>query len=220
MCTIVYSVVAFHLFPLVIFFFCTKKLGSNKTYVLIASLIVFSFLADVMSLWLAYSGFNTNPISNFYQIIERMLTIFILTGVSQISFKAKKLLIVLFVLLSLYQFGYCISGRFLIQNDYVKLLSGSFLCLIALHTLFVLLSSVSMDSLKIDYNVWPIFGIFLFISSMLIPEMITNIDDTTEFPEYYHQIRIGVAIGSNIIRDSLFAFFFFQTKKMNYDTGK
>jgi hypothetical protein len=70
-----------------------------------------------------------------------------------------------------------------------------------------------MGSLKIDFYVWPILAIFFFMSSMLIPEMITNIDDSTEFPEYFHQMRIGVAIGSNIIRDSLFTFFFFQAKK-------
>ena len=217
---IVYSVVAFHFFPLLVFFVYSNKLGKNRINVLIAILVFFSFLADVISLWLANSGLNTNPISNFYQIIERMLAIFILSTVSHISYKSKKILIALCVLLSLYQITYCISSRFLIQNDYVKLLSSSFLCLLALHTLFILISNTPVGSLKIDFYVWPILAIFFFLSSMLIPEMITNIDDSTEFPEYLHQVRIGVAIGSNIIRDSLFAFFFFQAKKMNYDTGK
>ena len=50
--------------------------------------------------------------------------------------------------------------------------------------------------------------------------MITNIDDSINFPKYFHQIRLGVTLGSNVLRDSLFALFFFETKKMNYDTGK
>jgi hypothetical protein len=50
--------------------------------------------------------------------------------------------------------------------------------------------------------------------------MITNIDDDFEFPTIFQQIRFWAAFGSNIIRDSLFAIFFFQAKQMNYDTGK
>jgi hypothetical protein len=58
------------------------------------------------------------------------------------------------------------------------------------------------------------------MSATLIPDMITNIDDSRDFPIFYQYVRIGVTVGSNVIRDSLFALFFFQAKKMNYDTGK
>jgi hypothetical protein len=53
------------------------------------------------------------------------------------------------------------------------------------------------------------------MSAMLIPDMITNIDDSIEFPKLFQQVRIGVAVGSNIIRDSLFALFFFKVKKVS-----
>jgi hypothetical protein len=58
------------------------------------------------------------------------------------------------------------------------------------------------------------------MSATLIPDMITNIDDTVDFPIFFQYVRIGVTIGSNIIRDSLFALFFIQAKKLNYVPSK
>jgi hypothetical protein len=75
-------------------------------------------------------------------------------------------------------------------------------------------------SAQIDINILPVIGFFFFVATMLIPNMITYIDDSVKFPVVFHEVRRGVTVGSNIIRDSLFAFFFFQAKKMNYDTGK
>jgi hypothetical protein len=70
-----------------------------------------------------------------------------------------------------------------------------------------------MDSLKMDIHVWPILAIFFFVATMLIPEMITNIDDSFDSPKLFNKARLGLTLGSNVIRDSLFALFFFLSKK-------
>jgi hypothetical protein len=107
-----------------------------------------------------------------------------------------------------------------VQNDYIKLLSGVLICFYALYTLFILISSAELNPERLVINIWPVFAIFIYSASMLISQMITNINDSVEFPILFRQIRQGVALGSNVIRDSLFAYFFFLVKKMNYDDVK
>jgi hypothetical protein len=79
---------------------------------------------------------------------------------------------------------------------------------------------LALGNEKVVLNIWPVLAVFVYSSSMFIPQMITSIDDSVKFPVVFHEVRRGVTVGSNIIRDSLFALFFFKVKKMNYDTGK
>jgi hypothetical protein len=217
---VVYSVVAYRLFPFSIFLFYLRILKFNKVCLLIAAIVISSFLGDFIGLSLANSRLPTAPVSNIYQIIERTICTFILTSVYPISQKSKLFLRGISLFISILQFVYCFKSHFQLQNDYIKLLSGLFICFLALHTLFFLIYKSPYNSPKININAWPIIAIFFYTTSMLVPQMITNIDDSIEFPECFHKIRLGVTLGSNFIRDSLFAFFFFQAKQMDYDTGK
>jgi hypothetical protein len=220
MTVLIYSVATFHLFPLVVFLILRKRLKGNVIFYFILALVISSFLSDLIGLWFSSLGFNTNPVSNAYQITERLLATLIVVSVSAFSNISNKIILAVSGIISICQVLYGIPDNFLIQNDYIKLLSGIFICLLSLYAQFILLSNLTVNGARIDIKVWPVFAIFFYASSMLIPQMITNIDDSVEFPNFFQHTRLGVAIGSNIIRDSLFAFFFFQAKKMNYDTGK
>jgi hypothetical protein len=176
-------------------------------------LITSSFLADVIGLSLAESGINTTLCSIVYQIAEQFLSILLISSVACISKKKEKVIVSFVSLLSISQILYCNFNEFLFQSDYLNLVSGVFICLYAMLVLFKLIYKTTNDSLKIDLNIWPVVAIFFYTSTMLIPQMIINIDDTVEFPIIFHEVRIGVIFGSNIIRDSLFAFFFLQAKK-------
>ncbi len=177
-------------------------------------------MADLVGAWLANSSYNTAPVSNSYQIVDRILVILILNSISIVSIKTKKLVFITSVLISIIQLFYCLTSGFLAQNDYIKLISGVLICFYALFTLYILISNAALNSEKTVLYIWPVFAIFIYSASMLVSQMITNINDSVEFPILFRQIRQVVALGSNVIRDSLFAFFFFQAKKMKYDTGK
>ena len=217
---IVYFAASFHLIPIIVFCCFRKLLRFSKIYFYILALAANSFLADLIGLSLVNFGLNSNLVSNSYDIIERIIATLFLADISLISLRYKKALVLMSVLISLFQICYCFSNRFLTQNDYLNLFSGVYLCLLALYTL----NKMTFDSLsvssKIDINILPVIGFFFFVATMLIPNMITYIDDSVKFPVLFHEVRKGVTVGSNIIRDSLFALFFFQAKKMNYDTGK
>lgn len=217
---LVWLLFSFHLLPLLIFIFYRNTIGFSKLNLLISCLIFFSLLSDLIGVWLATSRFNTAPVSNSYQIVDRILVFLILNSVSIVSIRTKRLVVITSVLISICQLYYCISNGFLVQNDYIKLLSGVLICFYALYTLFILISSAELNPERLVINIWPVFAIFIYSASMLISQMITNINDSVEFPILFRQIRQGVALGSNVIRDSLFAYFFFLVKKMNYDDVK
>lgn len=212
--------VVFHLVPLYVLLIYQRVQKLYKVHILIASLIIFSFLADLIGLLFAKYGQNTYVVFSLYLIIERVISVLVLNSFSTISLKIKKLILAAILIVSIIQISSCFFYNYLSQNDYINLFAGVIIGLFALHTSFNLVFKAVDDSLKIDLNILPVLAIFFFMSAMLIPDMITNIDDSIEFPELFQQVRIGVAVGSNIIRDSLFAFFFFQVKKMNYDKGK
>jgi hypothetical protein len=218
-CIVCFEVV-FHLFPLYVLLIYQWSQKLYKINILIASLIIFSFLADLIGLLLAKYGQNTYVVFSLYLIIERVISVLVLNSFSTISLKIKKLILAAIFIVSIIQISSCFFNNYLSQNDYINLFAGVIIGLFALHTSFNLVFKAVDDSLKIDLNILPVLAIFFFMSAMLIPDMITNIDDSIEFPRLFQQVRIGVAVGSNIIRDSLFAFFFFQAKQMNYDTGK
>jgi hypothetical protein len=209
----VYFAVIYHLFPLVFFFQIERIPRLNKIVLFSFFLITSSFLADVIGLSLAESGINTTLCSIVYQIAEQFLSILLISSVACISKKKEKVIVSFVSLLSISQILYCNFNEFLFQSDYLNLVSGVFICLYAMLVLFKLIYKTTNDSLKIDLNIWPVVAIFFYTSTMLIPQMIINIDDTVEFPIIFHEVRIGVIFGSNIIRDSLFAFFFLQAKK-------
>jgi len=215
-----YFGVTFHLFPLFVFFLYKNNLKFENNNFLIAGLIFSSFLADLIALWLANSGINTNLVSTLYIITERIISILIVISLSSILLKIKKLLLTTITVVSIYQIVSNIINRCLVYNDYINLISGVILCLFSLHTLFTLTSKTIVDSSEIDIRIWPVLALFFFMSATLIPDMITNIDDTVDFPIFFQYVRIGVTIGSNIIRDSLFALFFIQAKKLNYVPSK
>ncbi len=212
--------VVFHLVPLYVLLIYQRVQKLYKVHILIASLIIFSFLADLIGLLFAKYGQNTYVVFSLYLIIERVISVLVLNSFSTISLKIKKLILAAILIVSIIQISSCFFNNYLSQNDYINLFAGVIIGLFALHTSFNLVFKAVDDSLKIDLNILPVLAIFFFMSAMLIPDMITNIDDSIEFPELFQQVRIGVAVGSNIIRDSLFAFFFFKVKKINYDTGK
>jgi hypothetical protein len=218
--SLIYAVVFFHLFPLLIFLVYPKSLRFNKINLLITGLIISSFLADLIGIWLGDSVVNTNLVSNSYIIIDRIINVLILIYFSSISLKLKKLLFATTIIVSIYQIASSFFNPYLLQHDYINIISGVILCLFSLHTLVALVYKNVAESSTINIRIWPVLAIFFFMSATLIPDMITNIDDSINFPKYFHQIRLGVTLGSNVLRDSLFALFFFETKKMNYDTGK
>jgi hypothetical protein len=212
--------VVFHLFPLYVLLIYQRVQKLYKIHILIASLIIFSFLADLIGLLLAKYGQNTYVVFSLYLIIERVISVLVLNSFSTIRLKIKKLILAAIFIVSITQISSCFFNNYLSQNDYINLFAGVIIGLYALHTAFNLVFKAVDDSLKIDLNILPVLAIVFFMSAMLIPDMITNIDDSIEFPKLFQQVRIGVAVGSNIIRDSLFALFFFKVKKINYDTGK
>jgi hypothetical protein len=179
-----------------------------------------SLLADLCGVWLSLSGVNTTPVLNLYQIVERILVTLILNSVSPVSSKIKKLVLLAIVFISIWHLLYCYLNGLYSQSDYIKLFSRTVICFYALITLYNILSKVALGNEKMVLYIWPVLAIFVYSSSMFIPQMITSIDDSVKFPVVFHEVRRGVTVGSNIIRDSLFALFFFKVKKMNYDTGK
>ena len=216
---LIYFEVIFHLFPLFVFFYYKNTLKFDKTNFFIAGIIFASFATDLTGFWFAKFRFNTSLVSNSYIIIDRVFNVLVLISYSLISFKIKRLILATTLLISIYQIVSSVF-RCIVHNDYINLISGALLCLFSLYTLLKLANKAVSDSSEIDIRLWSVFALFFFMSATLIPDMITNIDDSRDFPIFYQYVRIGVTVGSNVIRDSLFALFFFQAKKMNYDTGK
>ena len=61
-----YFEIIFHVFPLFVFFYYKNILKFDKNNFLIVGLIFSSFLADLIGLWLANSGIDTNLVSTLY----------------------------------------------------------------------------------------------------------------------------------------------------------
>ena len=216
----VWILITFHILPLIVFVFSWRILGRSKLNLFISCVIFSSLLADLFGVWLSLSGVNTTPVLNSYQIVERIVVTLILNSVSPVSSKIKKLVLLAIVFISIWHLLYCFFNGFQSQNDYIKLFSRTIICFYALFTLYILLSNLALGNEKVVLDIWPVLAVFVYSSSMFIPQMITSIDDSVKFPVVFHEVRRGVTVGSNIIRDSLFAIFFCQAKKMSYDTGK
>lgn len=217
---IIIFVAFFHLFPVVIFLASSKKLQKNNQTIFITALLIISFLSDLIGLKFALLGCNTNLISNWYLIVARIIETTILIIPLSISKSKRIFLIQAVALTTIYHIGYSLWFGFAKQSDYLNIFSNIFTCTLAFFAIYTLLSNSNSNKSTIVISIIPALAILVYTTAMFIPQMITNIDDDFEFPTIFQQIRFWAAFGSNIIRDSLFAIFFFQAKQMNYDTGK
>lgn len=217
---IIILVAFFHLFPAFIFFIADKSAKKSSQRLFILGLLFISFLSDLIGLRFASLGFNTNLISNWYLIISRILETAILVFPFSLTKSKRVFLILSIALMTFFHLGFCLVFGFSKQNDYLNIISRTFILILSFISFFYLFRKTNSNTFELETSMIPALAILIYTSAMFIPQMIINIDDYFEFPILFQQIRFWVAVGSNIIRDSLFALFFFQAKKMNYDTGK
>jgi len=213
---IIYFVAFFHLTPLIFFKGSIKK---NKQSIFILSLLLISFISDFIGLKVSLLGNNTNLITNWYIVFSRILETIILVIPTSFSKKTKLLLVQASILLSLFHIGCCIRYGFSVQFDYLNIFSSGFISILAILSIYRYIYKELITTIATLILIIPSLAILFYTTAMYVPQMITNLDDTIQFPIFFEYICFWVAFGSNVIRDTLFAFFFIRLK-MNYDTGK